>query len=169
MRWNHQSLKPIPGTFNQKDAGVDVLYQDPMFVNAMGIAGGRGILSYALERNAIKDDVLKLHYLDILEGNLMVSHTPFVYARLYFCDTEQDIWDIVKDSQASVESFLYTYAGFRTDEHHIVHTASEERLEQFCSYLETDIPDIRQRKEFLLLSKSICNPEDCFIIFQEKL
>lgn len=167
MRWDHQKSTPLPGTFIPKDAGLDALLQDPDVLSRF-VAGGKGILTHALENNLITDSNLKNHYQDILEGNIRVARYPAVYARLYFCDTEEDIWDLVKDSLATVESFLCTYAGFTADGK-TSHTASDARLERFCAYLESAIPNIRERNQFIRLSKSFLNPEDFSVRLQEMI
>ena len=87
---------------------------------------------------------------------------PEIACRLFFCDTEEDIWDIVKDGYANAESFLLTYGGYHRTrlEQEPIFTASAIRQERFCRYVQDAFPWLKPMHEFLQNVSYTFSPEE---------
>ena len=98
----------------------------------------------------------------IVSGHLNVLHYAEIACRLFFCDTEEDIWDIVKDGYANAESFLLTYGGYHRTrlEQEPIFTASAIRQERFCRYIQDAFPWLKPMHEFLQNVSYTFSPEE---------
>lgn len=164
MRWDKDIQLPVPGTYRQKDEALERLLlsgwhkEDGLGRNA------DGILPYVVDSCRTLDRTLSDHYRDFLAGHLRfkgsMSGMQDILCRLYFCDSEEDIWDMVLEGLGDVDSFIFTYAGY-PGRHALddrVRTASPERLERFCRYIEKDFPEVRTKVDFIRNTMSTFGP-----------
>ena len=99
MRWDKDIQRPVPGTYRQKDEALERLLlsgwhkEDGLGRNA------DGIIPYVVDSCHTLDSTLSDHYRDFLAGHLRfkgsMSGMQDILCRLYFCDSEEDIWDMV--------------------------------------------------------------------------
>ena len=165
MRWNTVTGLPIPGTYKVKDPALEKLLLEGWHKKDTGGRNADGILPYAVQSGKVKDPVLLAHYMDILEGRLVMKTLWPVkqdtLCRLYFCDGEEDIWDMLRDGLGDTDSFIRTYAGYSAGKPGL--TASPERLERFCEYMERWDPGIRPRIDFIRSLSAAFSPEDFYM------
>ena len=73
----------------------------------------------------------------ILSG-LSAREEMDLLSRLYFCESDEDVWDVLLDGYGQPTDFLKGYAGFFSeDDFYLIvpRTASDERLRRFVIYL----------------------------------
>ncbi len=164
MKWNYDRLLPEPGSYRQKDAALEQLLLFGWHKEA--IHNADGILPYVLESCPDLDPVLADHYRDFLSGHLRIpccqADMPDVICRLYFCDSEEEIWDVAREGLADIDSFLFTYAGY-TSEGSLdgtIHTASPERLERFCRFMEKDFPMVWEKYDFIMALSDVFDHDE---------
>lgn len=162
MKWDNETGLPVPGTYLSKNRQLERLFLSGMYHSQLGSNPVLGVLSVLLEDNLVSDENLANHYKDIVSGHLNVLHYPEIACRLFFCDTEEDIWDIVKDGYANAESFLLTYGGYHRTrlEQEPILTASATRQERFCEYVQDVFPWLKPMQEFLQSVSYTFSPEE---------
>ena len=165
MRWDTVTGLPVPGTYKVKDTALEKLLLEGWHKKDLSGRNAEGILPYAVQSGKVKDPVLLAHYMDILEGRLVMKTSwpakQDTFCRLYFCDSEEDIWDMLRDGLGDTESFIRTYAGYSAGKPGL--TASSERLDRFCKYMERWDPGIRPRIDFIRSLSAAFSPEDFYM------
>ena len=154
MRWDNERNLPVEGTYSVKG-----LIWDEFFLSGthrkLSEEELADVFYYALwdaydsfdNDNPMKWFILdyKLGYLDIL--SLTTSFwrdcsKPFtaadVLCRFYFCDTEEDLYDILLDGSGDPKTFVdaFGFQGNPSDGMPPPFTASKERLIHFLRYME---------------------------------
>ena len=162
MKWDNETGLQVPGTYQSKNRQLERLFLSGIYHSQLGSNPVLGVLSVLLEDNMVSDENLANHYKDIVSGHLNVLHYPEIACRLFFCDTEEDIWDIVKDGYANAESFLLTYGGYHRTrlEQEPIFTASAIRQERFCRYVQDAFPWLKPMHEFLQNVSYTFSPEE---------
>lgn len=155
MQWNYETNLPVEGTY--KPRGLD---WDDFFLSGkhQEIPDDERyttldhVILDLLRSRAVSME-MEDFCLDLLNGNISLlnygkSHwrgrkeeitDADVYARIYFCDTENDIFDIILDGAGDPTSLLETFGYVEPEEEsdYIAprETASPERLKRFEEYL----------------------------------
>lgn len=166
MKWDYEKGLPIPGTYQQKERHLERLFFSGRYQNQLGTDPVLGVLTILLEDNLVHDRNLANHYRDIISGHLRIEHYPEICCRLFFCDKEEDIWDIVIDGYGSPDSFLFSYGGYRQLDLEAIpiQTASKARQKRFCKYVQDIIPDIRPKLKLLNCVAELFSPEDFCVL-----
>ena len=155
MQWNYETNLPVEGTYKPRGLDWDELFlsgkhheipEDELYSTL------DHVLLDLLRSGAVSMEIEDF-CLDILNGNISLlnygkSHwcgrkeeitDADVYARIYFCDTENDIFDIILDGAGYPTSLLETFGYVEPEEEsdYIAprETASSERLKRFEEYL----------------------------------
>lgn len=164
MIWDHENRRPVPGSFRPKHALLDRLLLEGWLHDDPSGRAADGLLEFILDEGIPLDETLGKHYLDIENGHLKFRKDipkEELYMRLYFCDGEKDIWDMLQDGLGDTDSFIRTYAGYSAGKPGL--TASSERLDRFCEYMERWDPGIRPRIDFIRSLSAAFSPEDFYM------
>ena len=169
MIWDHENCRPVAGSFRPKHALLDKLLLEGWL---HGDSSGRtadGLLEFILGEGLPMDKTLENHYRDIVNGHLrFIKGLPKeeLYMRLYFCDSEEDIWDMVREGLGVEDSFLYAYAGYPSANARQTAplTASEDRLLRFGEYVGKAIPMIGDKITFLMNMTDTFSPKEFSIV-----
>lgn len=169
MIWDHDNSRPVAGTFKQKHALLDGLLLEGWLHEDPSGRAADGLLELILDEGLPMDKSLDNHYRDIVNGHLrFIKDLPKeeLYMRLYFCDSEEDIWEMVREGLGVVDSFLYAYAGYPSAnaQQTAPLTASEDRLLRFGEYVRKAIPMIGDRITFLMNMTSTFSPKEFSIV-----
>lgn len=165
MKWDHIRNLPVEGSYKSKDPVLERLLLSGWHrQNGLGHRAD-GILPYVLSSGLPLDKAMADHYRDIVSGKIRFRASrpdmENILCRLYFCDSEEDIWEIVKEGHGDIDSFVFTYAGYGDADGEPIMTASPGRLERFCDYL--DSPAVRQKADFIRDTISAFGPESFYI------
>lgn len=169
MIWDHENRRPVPGSFRPKHALLDRLLLDGWLQDDPSGRAADGLLEFILDEGIPLDETLEKHYLDIENGHLKFRKDipkEELYMRLYFCDSEEDIWDMAREGLGVLDSFLYSYAGYPSADARETAplTASEDRLIRFGEYVRKAIPMIGDRITFLMNMTSTFSPKEFSIV-----
>lgn len=155
MKWDYKNNLPVKGTYRPRGIEWDEFFLEGKHhsIPEEDVIPTLDHVIFDLVRSGAVSPEIEDFCLDHLNGvitllNYGESHwrgreeiitDADIYARLYFCDTENDIFDIVLDGAGDATSLLETFGYEEPDDVSDYttprNTASEDRLERFEAYL----------------------------------
>lgn len=132
--------------FKDSELSVDDFFLQKKYRELSG-DGFADVMTLLLISAKYRDLEMAKYFYDIYAGNqnllpLFQEHNGDLPCRLYFCETQEDIWDILLNGIGNPRDFVYVHSGVSRDypktllpEEERGLTYSEDRLKCFVQYM----------------------------------
>ena len=143
LRFCSDELLPY---FKDSELSVDDFFLQKKY-RALSGDGFADVMTLLLISAKYRDLEMAKHFYDIYAGNqnllpLFQEHNGDLPCRLYFCEKQDEIWDILLDGFGNPRDFVYVYSGMSRRLPNILlpkeereMTCGEERLRRFVEYM----------------------------------